>query len=157
MDDLLKRLEAEGFGCWIGNHYFGSVGYADDLKLLSPSAHGLRRMTKIFEEFGIEYGVQYNPTKKVCILYVRKTPKEISLSGTEFKLVDTVKHLGNYLDANTREHTEVLRKKGDLVQRVNNLLVSLGRSPDAIIRKAFNTQCAHLYGALAWDFSDRSV
>ncbi len=37
MDALLKMVEAEGFGCWIGNHYFGSVGYADDLKLLSPS------------------------------------------------------------------------------------------------------------------------
>ncbi len=70
MDALLKRLEAEGFGCWIG-----SVGYADDLKLLSPSAHGLWRMTKICEEFGIDYGVQYNTNKTVCILYARKTPK----------------------------------------------------------------------------------
>ncbi len=43
------------------------------------------------------------------------------------------------------------------MQTVNNFLVSLRRSPDAIIRKAFNTQCAHLYDALAWDFSDRSV
>ncbi len=58
MNALLKRLEAEGFVCWIGNHYFGSVGYADDLKLLSPTAHGLRRMTKICEEFRmIEYGL----------------------------------------------------------------------------------------------------
>ncbi len=43
---------------------------------------------EICEEFGIEYGVQYNPTKTVCILYARKTPKEkpkISLNGTELK------------------------------------------------------------------------
>ncbi len=33
-------------------------------------------MTKICEEFGIEYGVQYNPMKTVCILYARQTPKE---------------------------------------------------------------------------------
>ncbi len=60
-----------------------------------------------------------------------------------------VKHLGNNLNANISENTEVLQKKGDLVQRVINLLVSLGRNLDAIIRKAFTTQCGHLYGALA--------
>ncbi len=27
MDELLKRLEAEGVGCWIGKHYYGGVGY----------------------------------------------------------------------------------------------------------------------------------
>ncbi len=58
-------------------------------------------MIKIYEEFGIEYGVQYNPMKTVCVLYARKTLKEkpkMSLSGTQLKLVDTVKYLGNYLD-----------------------------------------------------------
>ncbi len=41
MDALLNRLKREGYGCWIGNHYCGSVEYADDLKLLSPSVHGI--------------------------------------------------------------------------------------------------------------------
>ncbi len=27
MDALLNRLAREGYGCWIGNHYFGSVGW----------------------------------------------------------------------------------------------------------------------------------
>ncbi len=45
MDKLLKRLESDGYGCWIGSHYFGSVSYADDLKLLSPTIYGLRKMT----------------------------------------------------------------------------------------------------------------
>ncbi len=43
MDVLLDKLQSEGYGCWIGNHYYGSIGYADDLKLLSPSIHGLVR------------------------------------------------------------------------------------------------------------------
>ncbi len=46
-----------------------------------------------------------------------------------------------------------MKKKGDLIQRVNNLIVSLGRSSDRAIKKAFNAQCAHLYGAPSWDFS----
>ncbi len=71
IDALLKRLGGENCPCCIGNyHYFGLVGYADHLMLLSPSAHGLRRMTKIWEEFRIEYGVQYNPMKTRCIFYL---------------------------------------------------------------------------------------
>ncbi len=68
MDTLLKILESEGYD----SHYFGSVGYADDLKLLSPTIYGLRKMTVICDEFGEEYGVQYNPTKTACIPYARK-------------------------------------------------------------------------------------
>ncbi len=56
-----------------------------------------------------------------------------------------------------KEKTEVVKKKGDLIQRVNSLLVSLGRGSDASVKKAFNTKCAHFYGAPALDFSDRAV
>ncbi len=76
MDVLLDKLQSEGYGYWIGNHYYGSIGYADDLKLLSPSIHGLRKMTIICEEFGKEYGIQYNPTNTVCILYSRKVRRD---------------------------------------------------------------------------------
>ncbi len=139
MDTLLKRLETKGYGCWIGSHYFGSVGYADDLKLLSPTIYGLRKMTVFCEEFGEEYGVQYNPTKTVCILYARKASKvnsRVDMCVTELPLVNTFKHLSNYLDNNLSEESEIIKKKGDLIQRFNNLIVSLGRSSDMAIKKA---------------------
>ncbi len=123
MDALLNRLEIEGYGCWIESHYFWSIGYADDLKLLSPSVHGLRKLTKVCVEFDEEYGVQYNPTKIVCILFSKTDTGEkprIELCGTALQLVDMVKHHGNYLDANMKEETEIRRKKGDLIQRVIN-------------------------------------
>ncbi len=68
MDVLLDKLQSEGYGWWIGNHYYGSIGYAYNLKLLSPSIHGLHKMTIICEEFGKEYGVQYSPTKTVYLV-----------------------------------------------------------------------------------------
>ncbi len=55
MDELLKRLETERVGCWIGQHYYGGVGYADDLILAVPSVRALRQMVKICKEFGEEY------------------------------------------------------------------------------------------------------
>ncbi len=68
-----------------------------------------------------------------------------------------VKHLGNYLDANMKEETDIRRKKGDLIQRVNNILVSIGKSSDAVVRKAYNTQCACLYVTAAWNVRDKAV
>ncbi len=48
-----------------------------------------------------------------------------------------------------KKKTEVVKKKGDLIQRVNSLLVSLGRGSDDAVKKAFNAQCEHTHGALA--------
>lgn len=159
MDGLLNRLQKEGIGCWIGGHYFGAQGYADDLKLLVPTSQGLQKMLLICEEFGAEYGVEYNPVKTVCMVFSRKErPKPcVKLNGTELKWVESVKDLGNIMDANMSEKSDVKRKKGDLVQRVNNLIVTLGGSRDVVIQKVFNTQCCHLYGTPAWNFSDASI
>ncbi len=106
MDELLKRLEAEGVGCWIGKHYYGDVGYAYDLTLAVPSVRGLRQMLKICEEFGEEYSVEYNPTKTVCVLFSRQKivhKSDIQLCGSTLKWVDHVKHLGNHLESNLSE------------------------------------------------------
>ncbi len=44
IDGLFTRLSNSGIGCHIGNHYAGGVGFADDIKLLSPSNKGLQMM-----------------------------------------------------------------------------------------------------------------
>ncbi len=71
-------------------------------------------MIVISEEFGEEYGMQYNPTETVCILYARKAPKvkpSFNLCGTELQWVNTVKHLDSYLDSNLSETSEIIKKK----------------------------------------------
>ena len=160
MDELLRTLESKGHGCWIGQHYYGGSGFADDLTLLNPSVNGMREMVKICDEFGDEYSVAYNPTKTVCVLFSKKKKKktpDISLNGVKLKWVDSVKHLGNYIDSDLRERTEIRRKRSDLVGRVNSMVISLGNSRDEIIRKVFNSQCAHFYGAQAWCYEDNCV
>jgi hypothetical protein len=160
VDILLNALEADGVGCRIGHHFFGAVGYADDLTLCAPSVSGLRRMLHTCEKFGEHFSVKYNPTKTVCVLFSKGnkiSEPAVYLSGSKLCWVKEVKHLGNYLNCNLSENKEVRVKKGDLIQRVNSVLASLDCSNINILRKVFNTQCAHFYGAEAWAFSDRSV
>ena len=160
VDVLLNALEKGGVGCRVGRHYFGAVGYADDLTLCAPSASGLRKMIEICEDFGKEFSVKYNPTKTVCVLFTNDNNIQkplIRIDGIELSWVDEVKHLGNYLHYRLCESKEINAKKGDLIQRVNTVLASVGSSDIRIMRKVFNTQCAHFYGAEAWRFTDKSV
>ena len=69
MDELLGRLKDSGLGCYLGNKFYGSFGYADDLKVLCPSVGGLQKMINICEEFGIEYDVTFNAKKTMAICY----------------------------------------------------------------------------------------
>ena len=52
IDQLLLRLKKSGIGCHIHGKYMGSLGYVDDVTLLSPSIRGFDRMLSICEEFG---------------------------------------------------------------------------------------------------------
>ena len=55
--ELLKRLESSGMGCYIGHHFYGCLGYADDFKLLCSIINGLQSMINVCENFADEYDV----------------------------------------------------------------------------------------------------
>jgi len=63
IDELLYNLRASNVGCYIGNVFLGSLGYADDLCLLSPNRGSMNIMLKICEDFGKEYHVMFNSSK----------------------------------------------------------------------------------------------
>ncbi len=67
MDELLNHLHVSGIGCHIGHEYYGSLGYADDLKLLCLGLRGLQTMVMICEMYGDRFSVSYNVMKSVCI------------------------------------------------------------------------------------------
>ncbi len=155
MNELLKRLEAEGMGCWIGKYHYGGVGYADDLTLAVPRVRGLTQMLNICKDFGEEYSVEYNPTKIVCVLFSRRKivhKSDTQLCGSTLKWVDHVKHLANHMECNLSEVTEIRMKKSDMT-----VMASLGKSNYMIISKVFNFQCTHFYWAQALWFGDKAV
>ncbi len=69
LNDLIAELEDSGDGCRIGMTYFVIVGFADDLKLLSPSLLGLQRMLNICKAFSTSTGLTFNAKKTLCIKF----------------------------------------------------------------------------------------
>ena len=51
LDDLFILLKNSSLGCWIGPHFYGIEGYADDCPLLSPDRAGLQKMLNICKEY----------------------------------------------------------------------------------------------------------
>ncbi len=51
MDALLNELANSGLGCHMGGMFAGAFGYADDLKLLTPSVWVLHQMAHICERY----------------------------------------------------------------------------------------------------------
>ncbi len=51
MDGLLNELSKRNVGCHIGGVFAGGFGYAEDLKLLTPSVHILRILANICEKY----------------------------------------------------------------------------------------------------------
>ena len=64
-----------GFGCRIGDHFYGMHGYADDCVLLSPDREGLQQMLNICKEYfdqnriTISTNIIANKSKTKCILF----------------------------------------------------------------------------------------
>ena len=78
LDTLLERLRSSGLGCHAGGLFIGSLGYADDVILLSPSREALQLMLKICEDFASEHSMQFctDPTpslfKTKCLHFTTK-------------------------------------------------------------------------------------
>ncbi len=55
LDDLIAELEDNDDGCRIGMKYFGIVGFADDLKLLSTSLLRFTKNAQYMQSFFEQY------------------------------------------------------------------------------------------------------
>jgi hypothetical protein len=161
MDELLVRLKTRGHGCWLGRHFAGAVCYADDLTLLCPSIHGLQKMVQCCEDYAHEFGLLYNSTKSVCVMFSRNPSAdhlpEIKLGDSTLKWISHAKHLGNILSHDLSEGREIMAKKGDFVGRINTVMANLPNAPDEILLPLFKSQCCHYYGCQAWDFTHNKV
>jgi hypothetical protein len=155
LDKLIEKLQLNGTGCWIGDHFLGSLAYADDLTILSPTAKGLQEQLAICEQYGAEYGMTYNPVKSNCVLFSKKkkTPPNLTLNGSVLQWSDNIKHLGNMLTWNLSEAKDVQIKRGELAGKTNSIIGNLNNLSSQILITVFRSKCCHYYGCQTWLFS----
>ena len=123
IDGLINQLRMSGLGCRIDKFFFGCLGYADDLLLLSASRSGLQSMVKLCEKFAKHKGLKFSTnvdsakSKTKCIIFTKgrsPTVEPIILNDDPLPWVGVVKHLGNILQSDNSMKLDCLSKRGSL-------------------------------------------
>ena len=168
IDDLLVLLRQSGFGCRLDSFYYGVLGYADDLLLLSASRSGLQAMVSICERFArlrrLKFSTNANPaqSKTKCIIFSKVKSCQVNvapviLNGDPLPWVDKVKHLGNLMEQNNSMKRDCLVKRGKLIGKVNSLLQELHFATPTVKMRLLNTYVTSFYGSCLWDLYSPEV
>ena len=131
IDGLIRELRRSGHGFCLDTFFYGCLGYADDLLLLSASRSGLQSMVNICEKFAdrksLVFSTNIDPVKSKtkCIIFAKKkisgvTP--ILLNGDPLPWVMEVKHLGNILQSDNSMQKDCVTKRGTFIGKVNSFL-----------------------------------
>ena len=68
----------------------GSLAYADDVLLLSPTLGSLNGLLTICEQYSKEYNILFNASKTKLMVFGRKLPKvKVMFQGTWVSQVDS--------------------------------------------------------------------
>ncbi len=69
IDDLLDRLSETGVGYHMGICFIGTLTFADDLNLLSPTLSGLKVLVDVCKHYAEEYDISFNGSKIRLLLF----------------------------------------------------------------------------------------
>ena len=158
IDELLIWIENSSLGCYIGSELCGAYGYADDVKLLSPTLYSLRRMLQICNEYAKEFNVLLNPTKSKMIVYNNQHSASVKPNVTfmdgSIEVVNHDKHLGHYI-GNISQHDIISHIINDFRVRVNMVKTHFKCRSVYTMYFLFKTYCMPLYGSQLWDLSKK--
>jgi hypothetical protein len=159
LDVLLHSLEAEGFGCHIGNTYTGALAYADDIVLLSPTITSLKQQLLICEKFSADFDILFNTSKSKMLCFGAKENITLSFQGKLVPQVDTIKHLGNLVGSNSHStnKNQVKLAINELYAKVNVLNKQFKYACEDIKYNLFKSHCLSLYGCQLWNLSSSVI
>ena len=168
IDGLIVRLRNSGLGCYIDHHFYGCLGYADDLLLLSASRTGLQSMVTICEKFAkaksLQFSTNLDPVKSKtkCLIFSprakdRSGVAPVVLNGDPLPWVEEVKHLGNILQSENNMKHDAVVKRGKFIGKINSLLQELYFVEPDVFMKLMNIYCSSFYGSNLWDLYSKEV
>ncbi len=150
IDGMLNELSASGVGCYMGGVFAGAFGYADDVKLLTPSLYALKKQVFICENYAAQYDVQFNGKKSLLIIYkcskVKPPDPKLIVNNVVVPGVDEVVHLGHHLDEDIYKFN-VSKCTSDFNKQCNMFLATYKRASSYIRNVLFHKYCTAFYGS----------
>ena len=158
MDELFTRIRKSGYGCHVRHISYAVFGYADDVKLLSPTTRGLQKLLEICETFAQEYNVTFNAEKTPCIrygkyAYTRGTHSGVMMEGKLLNWHSSITYLGSVLRYDLSDDADIRQKVGIFVSQVNNLNKRFGQLSIRVKSKLMQSYCCSWFGCQTWDIT----
>ena len=168
IDRVIVKLRDSGLGCRIDHCFYGCLGYADDLLLLSATRSGLQAMVRISENFAklkhLKFSTNVDPkkSKTKCLIFSprikdRQNVAPIILNSDPLPWVSEVKHLGNILQCDNSMKNDVAVKRGRFIGKVNSLMQELHFADPTVLVKLLKIYCTSFYGSSLWDIFSSDV
>ena len=159
IDDLFSELAHSGFGCYINNVFYGILGYADDLVLLSPNRYGLQCMLNLAKSFldklGLKISVNHvipKKSKTKCVAFgIKQDPHPISLNGINLPWSDSYIHLGHVLCKNGSLRLDVDLKRRSFIGKFHEFRQELKNPYPVVFMNLILIYNSHFYGSNLWN------
>ena len=169
IDKFLVSLESSGWGCQVGNYFYGATAYADYIIFLSPSRHGLQQMFDICHNYFLSHDIiistNANPAKSKtkCIFFPYGTrgndPIKILMGDTPLPWVDSWPHLGNELNCHDFAYPlkcsfkhDLLNKRNKFIGKFHDLWQEFRFANPLVVMNMINIYATSFYGSCLWDF-----
>ena len=160
VDDLFKRLEESGAGCWVSNHFVGCVAYADDLSLIAPSRKGLQTLIDTCEKYAVEHDVQFNGQKSQFMVFggreCKRRNNRLFVGNNIVEESNNGIHLGHKLSTIDRDYM-TSSAIGQFWKSFNIFRADFGHIRPFLQCKLFKQYCCSFYGAPLWDLNSSVV
>jgi hypothetical protein len=128
-DVLLCQLCSQDIGCHIGSLFVGTLAYADDLVLIAPSAHAMRLMLKVCDDYATQYSVIFNASKSKCLHCLppgtserSPLPQPFYIGSRAIEFVDKWPHLGHTLTNKNDDAEDILSRRLSFIEQVNKVI-----------------------------------
>ena len=150
IDELLLELKSNGTGCFVGHHFCGAFGYADDIILLCPTLSGLKEMITICENYAIEHDILFNGSKSKLLIFGREyVNPNVYVNGNSVDVCTKAEYLGIIL--NTENNYNAI-EEGITTFNVsfNRFLANFNTCRISVKNKLFHQYCCSYYGSQLW-------
>ena len=143
--------------------FYGLIGYADDLVILSPDLQGLQNMLNITKSFlenlGLKISInQVNPgkSKTKCMVFGRKNDPATFVKLNDFNLpwCDSYKHLGHILSKNGSLEQDADWKRRIFIGTFFELKQELKSQHPKVFMNLVMVYMSHFYGSNLWNLFD---
>ena len=164
INDLFDTFRKSNLGCRIGDHYFGILGYADDISLISPSRKGLQDMIDKVSKYCASHGITIstNPivskTKtKVILFNVQHQVAKFELYGRDLPVVEKWEHLGHTICQDESDTYDIIRSRGKFISDIHCLHQEMGSLNPYMFLKLVTTYLCAFYGSPLWDLNSKAA